>query len=127
VRIFKTVWFARYARRKRISDSSLSEAVERAERGAVDADLGAGLIKQRVARHGHGKSGGYRMLIAFRSKQRAVFFYGFAKNERDNIGPDELTTARVIAADLLTADDERIRRALVEGALKELSHDDQKS
>jgi hypothetical protein len=32
----------------------------------VDADLGGGLIKQRVARKGKGKSGGYRMLVAYR-------------------------------------------------------------
>jgi hypothetical protein len=64
----------------------------------VDADLGAGVIKQRVARAGQGRSGGYRMLIAYRMKDLSVFLYGFAKNERDNIDGDELTTLREIAA-----------------------------
>jgi hypothetical protein len=58
VRIFKTKLFARFARRERIADASLREAVERAGRGLVDADLGGGLIKQRVAREGQGRSGG---------------------------------------------------------------------
>ena len=64
VSIFKTKLFARIARKERISDRSLAEAIERAERGLVDADLGGGLIKQRVAREGQGRSGGYRMLVA---------------------------------------------------------------
>ena len=63
MRIFKTKWFARYVRQERISDHGLRDAIERAERGLVDADLGGGVIKQRVARAGQGRSGGYRMLI----------------------------------------------------------------
>src|ERR1700683_1838925 len=62
------------------------------KRGLIDADLGSGLLKQRVARAGEGRSGGYRTIIAYRAGDRAVFLYGFAKNERDNIGDDELAT-----------------------------------
>jgi hypothetical protein len=50
VRIFKTKWLVRYARRERITNRSLIEAIERATRGLIDADLGGGVIKQRVAR-----------------------------------------------------------------------------
>ena len=92
MRIFKTRWFARFARRQGVADRSLVEAVARAGRGLVDADLGGGIIKQRVARAGQGRSGGHRMLIAYRVGDRAVFLYGFAKNERDNIEPNELLT-----------------------------------
>jgi hypothetical protein len=63
----------------------------------VDADLGGGLIKQRIARAGQGKSGGYRTVIAFRRGERAVFFLGFAKNERSNIDNDELEEFRRLA------------------------------
>jgi hypothetical protein len=73
----------------------LSQAVARA--GLIDADLGGGVIKQRIARTGQGRSGGYRMLIAYRAGHRAVFLYGFAKRERENIDPDELATLREIA------------------------------
>jgi hypothetical protein len=58
MRIFKTKWFARFARHEQITDVGLSEAIERAERGLIDADLGGRLIKQRVARRGKGRSGG---------------------------------------------------------------------
>ena len=120
MRIYQTKWFARYARRERIADQSLREAVGRAGRGLVDADLGGGLIKQRVGRAGQGRSGGYRMLIAYRVGDRAVFLYAFAKRERENIGADELLTLREIAAAWVTADNRRIAQALAEGALQEI-------
>ena len=56
MRTFKTKWLTRFARREGIADKSLREAIERAERGLIDADLGGGLIKQRVARQGQGRS-----------------------------------------------------------------------
>jgi len=123
VQIFKTKWLARFARRERITDKSLSEAIERAERGVIDADLGCGLIKQRVARQGQGRSGGYRMMVAYRAKGRAFFLYGFAKNERGNIDPDELQSLREIAAIWLAADAAKIALALEEEALQEIDYD----
>jgi len=125
VRTFKTKWLARFAEKERIADDSLSEAIERAARGLVDADLGGGIIKQRVARPGRGRSGGYRMLVAYLAGDRAVFLYGFAKSERENIGQDELLTLREIGAAWLAADNERIAKALEEGALQEVTNDEE--
>lgn len=97
MRIFKTKVFARFARSERIADRSLVEAVRRARYGLVDADLDGGVIKQRIARPGQGRSGGYRVLMAYRQDARSVFLYGFAKSERANIDDDELATARDVA------------------------------
>jgi hypothetical protein len=126
VRIFKTKWFLRYARQERLDDHSLCDAIERAERGLVDADLGGGIIKQRVARTGQGRSSGYRLIIAYHSDKRAVFLYGFAKSERDNIEADELETLKEIGAAWLEAKEERLEHAIKEGILKEVSYDDRK-
>jgi hypothetical protein len=104
VEVFITKQFGRFARRERITDARLCEAVNRAQRGLIDADLGSGVIKQRIARAGQGRSGGYRALIAFRSNRRAVFVHGFAKSERDNIGPDELEFWQRVAAAFLRMD-----------------------
>ena len=60
VRIFKNKRFARFASQEGIDDSKLREAVRDAEAGKIDADYGGGVIKQRIARPGEGKSGGYR-------------------------------------------------------------------
>lgn len=92
----------------------------------MDADLGGGIIKQRVARSGEGRSGGFRLLIALRSGDRAVFLYGFAKSERDNIEADELETLREIGAAWLEAKKERLEHAIKEGLLKEVSYGDKK-
>jgi len=123
--IFKTRGLIRFVRRERIEDGSLREAIERAERGVIDADLGSGLIKQRVARPGQGRSGGFRMMIAYRAGNRAVFLYGFAKNERANIEPDELLSLREIGAAWLEADAKKIALAIEEGVLQEVDDDEQ--
>lgn len=120
MRIFKTRGVGRFARRERIADTSLTEAIERAERGTIDADLGGGLIKQRVARPGQGRSGGFRMIVAYRSAGRAVFLYGFAKNDRHNIDDDELQELRTIGANWLAASDETVGQALDDGDLQEI-------
>ncbi len=93
----------RYARQERIKDHNLCDAIKRAERGLVDADLGGGIIKQRVARTGKGRSGGFRLIIAYRVGNLAVFLYGFAKSEQENIDADELKTLREIGAEWLAA------------------------
>lgn len=69
---------ARFAGREGIAHASLRDAIARAEKGAIDADLGGGLIKQRVARPGKGRSGGYRTIIAYRRGDRAFFIYGLS-------------------------------------------------
>ena len=45
---------AKFATGERIDDASLRKAIERADAGKIDADLGGNLIKQRVARKGAG-------------------------------------------------------------------------
>ena len=72
----------RFAVKAGISDVSLCKVIRDAERGLIAADLGSGVIKQRIARPGEGKSGGFRTLIVFRTGARAFFIHGFAKNER---------------------------------------------
>lgn len=63
MQIFKNKWFARFAGKENIDDRMLSKAIDAAERGIIDADLGGGVIKQRVARERSGKSGGYRTIF----------------------------------------------------------------
>lgn len=120
MRVLLTRWFDRFARREWIADTALLEAIERAARGLVDAELGGGLIKQRVARAGGGRSGGYRVIVAFRAGDRAVFLYGFAKSERENIAADDLEDLRDLAGGWLAAGPERIAAALDDGAIREL-------
>jgi hypothetical protein len=84
VRVFKTKWFGRFARRERLSDQKLAEAVQEIEKGLHDGDLGSHLVKKRIARVGGGKRGGYRTIIAYCKGSRAVFLYGFATSDKEN-------------------------------------------
>lgn len=123
--IYKGKVFARFARSEGITDKSLVEAVRRAESGLVDGDLGSGLIKQRVARPGRGLRGGYRTLIALRTGDLAVFLYGFAKSDRDNIASDELEVLRLSAAGWLKKSAASIAIDVANGVLMEVKNDDE--
>ena len=66
MQIFKNTWFQRFARREKITDEVLRNAIARAKKGTIDTDLGGNVIKQRIARVGQGKSGGYRTIIIYK-------------------------------------------------------------
>jgi len=123
MRVFKTKPFQRFARKERIADEDLCEAVRRADEGAVDADLGGGVLKQRLARKGQGRSGGYRTIIAYRRGERSAFIYGFAKSERDNINARELRDLQRAATVFLGLSEANIGVALSEGRLIEVECD----
>ena len=120
MRIFKTKPFARFARKAGIADADLCKAIDDAERGLVGADLGGGVVKQRIARRGGGKSGGFRTIIVFRASDRAVFVRGFAKSEQDNILDDELAMLKRLAAELLAYDATALARAVASRVLIEV-------
>ena len=125
MRVYRMKTFRRFQRKEGIGDDELLEEIRRAERGLVDAELGGGIIKQRIARRGQGRSAGYRVIIAYRASARAVFLYGFAKNEKDNIADDELNALRQIAADLLRASQDDLERMIRDDRLTELNYDEE--
>jgi hypothetical protein len=124
MRVFVVKAFARYQRRERITDAMLCAALDNARKGLIGADLGGEVIKQRVARRGQGKSGGWRVLIALRRDERAVFLYGFGKNERENIRSDQLAELKLYARRWLGFDDKRIKQAIADGDLSEVKCDE---
>lgn len=126
IQVYRLKAFARFQRREKIPDKALGKAIADAERGLVDADLGGGLIKQRAARTGQGKSGGYRTIIAYRRGDRAVFLFGFAKSERANLDDDELVAWRRIGRAYLALDDELLEAAVAAEELVEMSYDQEK-
>jgi len=99
--------------------------VRDAGQGLIAADLGGGLIKQRIARPGEGKSGGFRTLIVYRAGLRAFFIHGFAKNEADNVGGRELVALKRLASELAAYSDLDIGSAVLAGALTEVMCDEE--
>ena len=116
--------FSRFASREGIDNAMLCEAVDRTRSGSVDADLGGGVIKQRIARRGSGRSGGFRTIVLFRRGELAFFVYGFAKSVRENLRRDELETFRQLADAYLALDRAGLAAAQAVGTIIEVRCDD---
>lgn len=121
--IGKTKHFAKWAKQVGLSDQALRTAVKEMEEGLVDADLGGGLVKKRVALPGHGKRGGSRTLLATNKRNKWIFIFGFEKNERDNITVKELEALQVLAQDLLALTGPQIQSYAESGKLIEVSYE----
>jgi hypothetical protein len=114
------MWFTRFARKEGITDDELREAVNQIEAGQFDADLGGGVFKQRIGREGEGKSGGYRVIVLFKSGDRSFFVYGFAKSARANIDQKETRNFKEYAKDYLGLSDTMLEEAVKKGKFIEV-------
>jgi hypothetical protein len=111
MKIHKTRWFHRWARKEGLENSRLCAAVSEMAAGLYEADLGGGVLKKRVARSGEGKRGGFRTLVATNRGARWVFVYGFPKNERSNINRTEEQALKKLASELLSLTPEELEKA----------------
>jgi hypothetical protein len=123
-RVFKTRPFSRWARKAGLIDAALCVAVAEMANGLIDADLGGGVVKKRVALPGRGKSGGSRTLVATNKADRWFFVFGFEKNERANINDKELEALQATAADLLKLSSDELDNAVTQEILQEICNDD---
>ena len=122
MRIFKNLWFSRFASKEGIQDGELKEIVNNVlETGQAEADLGGGVYKVRMARQGEGKSGGYRIIVFFKSGERTIYHYGFAKSTQGNINKKELKSMKKSAKDYFAYSEEQIKELLTNGILLEIN------
>ncbi len=127
MRVFKTKEFARFARKARLRDPDLLVAAADVAASHWDADLGGGVFKQRVAREGGGKSGGYRMIIVFRAAHNSFFVHGFAKNDKATVTEKEMKALKMLARTLLALGDDKLRDAQATGEIVEIVSDGQET
>jgi hypothetical protein len=120
MRIFKNQWFTRFADKEGIADEELKGMVNQLEAGQADADLGSGVYKVCIARPGAGKSGGYRLIVFFRSEERTFYHYGFAKSARDNVSQKELKILKNRAKESFSLTDKQIEVRIANGTLQEI-------
>lgn len=118
--IFKTRLFARWAKKEGVTDRALLFAIAEMESGLIDARLGGGLFKKRVPLPGGGKRGGVRTIVAGNLRDRWIFLYGFAKNERGNIEPKEERDLKRIAGAMLESDRTTLGQMIESGILLEV-------
>ena len=122
-RVFKTHYFSRWFRKIGLSDVALCHVVKEMEQGLIDANLGRGVVKKRLALPGRGKRGGARTLVATNKDDRWFFLFGFEKNERANITTEELEGLREITRQLLGMTSEQLDEAVRDGYLQEICND----
>lgn len=121
--IYKTRHFNRWAGKASLSDDLLRRAVEEMVNGLIDADLGGGVFKKRIALPGRGKSGSARTLLATNRDDRWIFILGYEKNERANISDKERDALRMVAKDLLGLSVWQLQETVNEGALVEVCYE----
>jgi len=123
--VLMTKAFARFARKAGLADASLTKAAAEVAAGEFDADLGGHVYKQRVARVGGGKSGGFRTIILFKVGGHSFFAHGFAKNEKANVTAKELKALKKLAEVLLTMSEADIDKGIAAGEFVKVEDDDE--
>jgi hypothetical protein len=114
-RVFKTAWFAKAAKKARISDKALSKAIVQIALGQAD-DLGGGVFKKRLNDNMH------RSIVLAKAGEFWVFAYLFAKKDRANIDDDELLAFRKLADLYRLKKKADLEAELRIGALLEIDH-----
>ncbi len=126
LKIYKTKPFNKWqSKSSELEDASLVQAIYEMQDGLFDAELGGNLYKKRIARHGAGKSSGYRTIIATKLKNRWIFILGFAKNEKDNINNNELKALQRFAELLLNYTDAEIKQAITDKHIVEVNYENE--
>lgn len=120
MRILKNYSFDEWAKSEKISDDVLRRAIHELNNGLFDANLGSHLYKKRIARLGQGKRGGYRTIIALSIHERAIFMFGFAKNERENMTHQEEVVYKKLAKLYLELSDHQINTLIQQGEFTEV-------
>ena len=123
--IYQTRWFDRWVRKEGLAADCICVAVREMASGLVDADLGGGLVKKRIARFGQGKRGGFRTLVATNRSSRWIFVFGFPKNQRGNINDNELLALKKLSDHFLSLSQAEIVQVLNAGELLEVNCDEQ--
>ncbi len=107
-----TKWFKKWAKKSKLKDKDLLKTIENLKDGLSTADLGSNLFKVRVKRENSGKSSGFRTIVVYKENERAIFLYGFGKNEKENITKTELLYFKKLGNDFLALSPNEIKQLI---------------
>jgi hypothetical protein len=120
MRVYLPKSFQRDAKRDGITDEHCLDAIRKAEMGLIDAALGGGLIKQRIATGNRGAAKGSRAIVFYKRGEIAVFLHVFAKSRSANLTDYELTEYRKLAHILDRLTETELRKLSAAERWKEL-------
>lgn len=115
-----TKWFKKWSKKVKLTNDDLLVAISDLEDGLSTIDLGSHLFKVRVKREHSGKSSGFRTIIVYQEGEKAIFLYGFGKNEKENIDKAELQYFKKLGNDLLALDSEELEESIEQKILFDL-------
>ena len=110
MKTLSTKWFNKWAKKSKLSDNDLIEAIANLEKGLSTASLGNHLFKIRVKKKHSGKSSGFRTIVVYQKSNKAIFLYGFGKNEKSNIDNSELQYFKKFGSDLLNMSQKQVEQ-----------------
>jgi hypothetical protein len=116
LRAFKTARFSKDAKKAKITDVELCQAIEQVLLSQVD-DLGGGVFKKRLNDNLH------RSIILAKGGKYWIFEYLFAKKDRANIENDELLAFRLLANSYAGLTQLQVNQLLLNGDFVEICHD----
>jgi hypothetical protein len=116
MRIFKSSWFNKAAKKARIKDSELYDAIEQIINGQA-VDLGGGIFKKRLNENRH------RSIILAKSEFYWIYEFLFAKKDLDNIDDKELENFRRLASIYAKLSEDQIEKLLQNKSLVEVFHE----
>lgn len=119
--IYKNKLFHHWSKEESLDNRALTEAVDEMENGVYDANLGGYIYKKRIATQGKGKRGSLRTIIAYKTKEKAIFIYGYAKNSKSNLSPKEELALKKLAKIYFGYGAHEIKKALHSGELIEVN------
>lgn len=101
--------FQREAANAGVSDEDCQKAIQKAEKGLIDAELGAGLIKQRIPRGNQGAARGARAVVFYKRGKIAVLLHMFPKSGKANLTKTELVEYVDFAKELAKLTDVQLK------------------
>ncbi len=120
VKKLSTKWFRKWAENANLNNETLLKAINNLEAGLSSSGLGKHLYKVRIKREHSGKSSGFRTIIVYKENERAIFLYGFGKNEKENIDKVELQYFKKLGNDLLRLTANQLKKYVVQEILFDL-------
>ena len=120
VRVFKTGWFSKAARKAGIKDDELCDAIAEVMKGQCD-DLGGGVYKKRLDKNRH------RGILLSKGAPHWIYTYLFAKKDRDNIDDDELVDFKKLTKFYAGLTDKQLEKLIELKDLQEICRAEEKN
>jgi hypothetical protein len=124
MRYLKNKVFQRDLKDNDLDDDDIKAVLDNIFKGRA-ASLGSKMYKIRGAKEGKGKSGGFRSLFFWEQGELIVFCLLFAKNEQENINPDEHKALKILSKEYENLTESEIDKRIAHNSLMEIKYERQ--